>query len=62
MTYGVCFTQGEDDYHSFPLDEDAYDVNPMDTYACSKLCGVSAMPAPSPAASAWTSTLSVSEM
>jgi nucleoside-diphosphate-sugar epimerase len=38
-TYGVCFTQGEDDYHSFPLDEDTYDVNPMDTYACSKLCG-----------------------
>jgi nucleoside-diphosphate-sugar epimerase len=21
-----------------PLDEDTYDVNPMDTYACSKLC------------------------
>jgi nucleoside-diphosphate-sugar epimerase len=38
-TYGVCFTQGDDEYHSFPLDEDTYDVNPMDTYACSKLCG-----------------------
>jgi len=37
-TYGVYFTQGEYDY-SFPLDEDTYDVNPMDTYACSKLCG-----------------------
>jgi nucleoside-diphosphate-sugar epimerase len=38
-TYGARFTQGEDDYHSFPLDEDTYDVNPMNTYACSKLCG-----------------------
>jgi nucleoside-diphosphate-sugar epimerase len=35
----VCFTQGDDEYHSFPLDEDTCDVNPMDTYACSKLCG-----------------------
>jgi len=56
-TYGVCFGQGELDYTSFPLDEDAVstilrikyvaymltgarqDVNPMDTYAISKLCG-----------------------
>ncbi|KAJ4516593.1 hypothetical protein HRR75_003250 [Exophiala dermatitidis] len=38
-TYGVCFSQGDDDYHSFPLDEDTYDRNPMDTYACSKLAG-----------------------
>ena len=37
-TYGVCFTQGESDYHSFPLEED-YDVDPMDSYALSKLCG-----------------------
>jgi nucleoside-diphosphate-sugar epimerase len=26
-TYGVCFTQGENDCHSFPLDEDTYDVS-----------------------------------
>ncbi|KAI9721212.1 MAG: hypothetical protein M1812_002373 [Candelaria pacifica] len=37
-TYGVCFAQGDVDYHSFPLEED-YDVDPMDTYAISKLCG-----------------------
>jgi nucleoside-diphosphate-sugar epimerase len=41
--YGVCFTQGRDaqdlHYHSFPLDEVTYDVDPTDTYACSKLCG-----------------------
>ncbi|MCJ1369657.1 hypothetical protein MMC20_000869 [Loxospora ochrophaea] len=37
-TYGVCFAQGDSDYHSFPLEED-YDVDPMDTYAMSKLCG-----------------------
>ena len=37
-TYGVCFAQGDHDYHSFPLEED-YDVDPMDTYALSKLCG-----------------------
>jgi nucleoside-diphosphate-sugar epimerase len=33
--YGVCFIQGK----SFPLDEDTYDVNPIDNYACPKLCG-----------------------
>jgi nucleoside-diphosphate-sugar epimerase len=37
-TYEVCFGQGELNYSSFPLDEDT-DVNPMDTYAISKLCG-----------------------
>jgi len=37
-TYGVCFAQGDSDYHSFPLEED-YAVDPMDTYALSKLCG-----------------------
>jgi nucleoside-diphosphate-sugar epimerase len=37
-TYGVCFTQGDSDYHSFPLEED-YDVDPEDSYALSKICG-----------------------
>jgi nucleoside-diphosphate-sugar epimerase len=37
-TYGVCYTQGESDYHSFPLEED-YDNDPMDSYAMSKLSG-----------------------
>jgi len=37
-TYGVCFAQGESDYHSFPLEED-YDCDPEDSYATSKLCG-----------------------
>jgi len=37
-TYGVCFSQGDTDYHSFPLEED-YDVDPMDSYALSKVCG-----------------------
>ncbi|KAF2119005.1 UDP-glucose 4-epimerase [Lophiotrema nucula] len=36
--YGVCFAQGDIEYESFPLDENI-DVNPMDTYAISKLCG-----------------------
>jgi nucleoside-diphosphate-sugar epimerase len=36
-TYGVCFAQGDVDYHSFPLEED-YDVDPMDSYALSKIC------------------------
>ena len=30
-TYGVCFAQGDADYHSFPLEED-YDIDPEDTY------------------------------
>ncbi|KAF2183794.1 UDP-glucose 4-epimerase [Zopfia rhizophila CBS 207.26] len=37
-TYEVCFGQGDLDYTAFPLDE-SHDVNPMDTYAISKLCG-----------------------
>ena len=37
-TYGVCFAQGDADYHSFPLEED-YDVDPEDSYALSKICG-----------------------
>lgn len=37
-TYGVCFSQGDTDYHSFPLEE-TYDVDPMDSYALSKICG-----------------------
>lgn len=37
-TYGVCFAQGDADYHSFPLEED-YDVDPADSYALSKICG-----------------------
>lgn len=36
--YGVCFAQGDADYHSFPLEED-YDVDPEDPYALSKICG-----------------------
>lgn len=37
-TYEVTFAQGDYDYIAFPLQEDL-DVNPMDTYAISKLCG-----------------------
>ena len=29
--YGVCFAQGNAQYHSFPLEED-YDVDPEDSY------------------------------
>ncbi|WP_319563112.1 NAD(P)-dependent oxidoreductase [Marispirochaeta sp.] len=35
-TYGVCFAEGDTDYHSFPLDEE-YDVDPMDSYGLSKV-------------------------
>ncbi|WP_319477937.1 NAD(P)-dependent oxidoreductase [Marispirochaeta aestuarii] len=35
-TYGVCFAEGDKDYHSFPLDEE-YDVDPMDSYGLSKV-------------------------
>ena len=35
-TYGVCFAEGDKDYHHFPLDED-YDIDPMDSYGLSKL-------------------------
>ena len=37
-TYEVCFGQGDLDYQAFPLTEDM-DLNPMDSYAISKLCG-----------------------
>ena len=36
-TYGVCFAEGEKDFHTFPLEED-YDVDPMDSYGLSKVC------------------------
>jgi UDP-glucose 4-epimerase len=36
--YGVCFAEGDKDYHSFPLEED-YDVDPMDSYGLSKVVG-----------------------
>ncbi len=36
-TYGVCFTEGDKDFHAFPIEED-YDVDPMDSYGLSKLC------------------------
>jgi nucleoside-diphosphate-sugar epimerase len=35
-TYGVCFAEGDKDFHSFPLDEN-YDVDPMDSYGLSKV-------------------------
>ena len=35
-TYGVCFAEGDKDFHSFPLDE-SYDVDPMDSYGLSKV-------------------------
>lgn len=35
-TYGVCFSEGETDPKSLPLEED-YDVDPMDSYGCSKV-------------------------
>ena len=35
-TYGVCFAEGEKDFHSFPLEED-YDVDPQDSYGLSKV-------------------------
>ena len=36
-TYGVTFAEGDVDFPSFPVDEEV-DVNPMDTYAISKVC------------------------
>ena len=36
-TYGVCFAEGDKQFHSFPLEED-YDVDPMDSYGLSKVC------------------------
>ena len=35
-TYGVCFAEGDKDFHSFPLEED-YAIDPMDSYGLSKL-------------------------
>ncbi|MCB1491599.1 MAG: NAD(P)-dependent oxidoreductase, partial [Rhodobiaceae bacterium] len=35
-TYGVCFSDGETDPKSLPAEED-YDVDPMDSYGCSKV-------------------------
>jgi nucleoside-diphosphate-sugar epimerase len=35
-TYGVCFAEGDKDYHCFPLEED-YDIDPMDSYGLSKV-------------------------
>lgn len=35
-TYGVCFAEGDKDYHQFPLEED-YDTDPMDSYGLSKV-------------------------
>ena len=35
-TYGVCFAEGDKDYHSFPLTEE-YDSDPMDSYGLSKV-------------------------
>ncbi|KIX03485.1 uncharacterized protein Z518_07038 [Rhinocladiella mackenziei CBS 650.93] len=37
-TYGVTFAEGDVDYLSFPIEE-ILNVEPMDTYAISKLCG-----------------------
>jgi len=34
-TYGVCFAEGEKDFHALPLEED-YDIDPMDSYGLSK--------------------------
>src|SRR3984957_3467543 len=36
-TYGVCFAEGDKDFHSFLLEED-YDIDPMDSYGLSKVC------------------------
>ncbi len=35
-TYGVCFAEGDKNFHSFPLEED-YDSDPMDSYGLSKV-------------------------
>jgi nucleoside-diphosphate-sugar epimerase len=35
-TYGVCFAEGNKDFHCFPLEED-YDADPMDSYGLSKV-------------------------
>src|SRR5260370_10720555 len=43
-TYGVCFAEGDKDFHEFPLEED-YDVDPMDSYGLSKVCNEKTAPA-----------------
>jgi UDP-glucose 4-epimerase len=35
-TYGVCFAEGDKDFHAFSLTED-YDSDPMDSYGLSKV-------------------------
>jgi len=35
-TYGICFSEGQTDPNSLPLEED-YDVDPMDSYGLSKV-------------------------
>ena len=35
-TYGICFSDGQTDPKSLPLEED-YDVDPMDSYGLSKV-------------------------
>ncbi len=55
-TYGVCFAEGDKDFHAFPLEED-YDVDPMDSYGLSKVCNEKTA-APSPCATRPTSTRS----
>ena len=35
-TYGVCFAEGDKDFHNFPIEED-YDSDPMDSYGLSKV-------------------------
>ena len=35
-TYGVCFAEGDKDFHNFPLEED-YDSDPQDSYGLSKV-------------------------
>ena len=53
-TYGVCFAEGDKDFHSFPLEED-YDIDPMDPTA-SRKSPMRRPPAPSPCGTATTST------
>ena len=36
-TYGICFAEGDKDFHAFPLEED-YDSDPQDSYGLSKVC------------------------
>src|ERR1019366_7136038 len=43
-TYGVCFAEGDKDFHAFPLEED-YDIDPMDSYGLSKVVNEKTAPA-----------------